>query len=266
MTVLIVAVDAAGEVTGQCDARCYLARWRRCKCVCGGVNHGKGREQAEANAREMDFTGAKVTVTGARVSRIRLGAAAATVPLFDLTPQPRPAKGPAMTTPPPIPQGTAVWYHGRRDPDAAGPSPIMVEDAAGAILGQVAHIARHSTTGMSWGFAGSGPADCARSLLLAAAGPEGNCHDCLGTGRTVYDRETDADAGPFDPALQDEYARRGLAVATCGGYPCDSGSRVTPAIYQDFKFEFVAAWGDDWRMSRDQVMGWLRPRLAAASA
>lgn len=32
---------------------------------------------------------------------------------------------------------------------------------------RVKHVVRHSPTGMEWGYAGSGPADCARSMLLA---------------------------------------------------------------------------------------------------
>lgn len=32
---------------------------------------------------------------------------------------------------------------------------------------RVKHDVRHSPTGMEWGYSGSGPADCARSMLLA---------------------------------------------------------------------------------------------------
>ena len=35
----------------------------------------------------------------------------------------------------------------------------------------VAHRMFHSPTGIEWGYAGSGPADCARSILTHAAGP-----------------------------------------------------------------------------------------------
>lgn len=40
MTLLIVK-DSNG-VVGRCDARCYDAKQERCRCVCGGRNHGKG--------------------------------------------------------------------------------------------------------------------------------------------------------------------------------------------------------------------------------
>ena len=33
-----------GKITGRCDARCYNAKskFNKCKCICGGINHGKG--------------------------------------------------------------------------------------------------------------------------------------------------------------------------------------------------------------------------------
>lgn len=37
---------------GQCDARCYDGSpLSRCRCVCGGRNHGKGRAVASAQSR-----------------------------------------------------------------------------------------------------------------------------------------------------------------------------------------------------------------------
>ena len=34
---------------GQCDARCYLARYAPCKCICRGTNHGIGLNKAIEN-------------------------------------------------------------------------------------------------------------------------------------------------------------------------------------------------------------------------
>lgn len=31
----------------KCDERCYNAKRLGCDCICGGVNHGLGREHAE---------------------------------------------------------------------------------------------------------------------------------------------------------------------------------------------------------------------------
>lgn len=37
----------------RCDARCYRGRVGRCRCVCGGKNHGVGFERAMENTRQM---------------------------------------------------------------------------------------------------------------------------------------------------------------------------------------------------------------------
>jgi hypothetical protein len=38
--------------TGRCDAKCYAATTGSCDCICGGLNHGAGVEQATENTRE----------------------------------------------------------------------------------------------------------------------------------------------------------------------------------------------------------------------
>ena len=39
---------------GQCDARCYDGDpVARCRCICGGANHGKGRAAAAASSRAI---------------------------------------------------------------------------------------------------------------------------------------------------------------------------------------------------------------------
>lgn len=52
MATLIAAYNSEG-CTGRCDARCYEATGPVCDCICGGMNHGAGRERAEANTSEM---------------------------------------------------------------------------------------------------------------------------------------------------------------------------------------------------------------------
>lgn len=37
----------------RCDARCHRATKPRCRCVCGGVNHGVGLGQAVINTRQI---------------------------------------------------------------------------------------------------------------------------------------------------------------------------------------------------------------------
>lgn len=39
--------------TRKCDARCYDACAGICKCICGGMNHGVGVEQAISNVQEL---------------------------------------------------------------------------------------------------------------------------------------------------------------------------------------------------------------------
>jgi len=41
--------DLDGSVIGRCDARCHTAKGPKCKCICGGINHGVGLKQAIEN-------------------------------------------------------------------------------------------------------------------------------------------------------------------------------------------------------------------------
>lgn len=52
MTTLI-AVYSSDGCEGRCNAKCYEATTPGCDCVCGGKNHGKGRQQAVENTRQM---------------------------------------------------------------------------------------------------------------------------------------------------------------------------------------------------------------------
>lgn len=48
MTTLI-AISTSSGLAGRCDAKCYEATCPVCECMCGGRNHGVGREQAVKN-------------------------------------------------------------------------------------------------------------------------------------------------------------------------------------------------------------------------
>ena len=50
--VILKTYNSAGE-TGRCDARCYEAKTKRCRCCCGGRNHGAGLNQAIKNSEEI---------------------------------------------------------------------------------------------------------------------------------------------------------------------------------------------------------------------
>lgn len=147
-----------------------------------------------------------------------------------------------------------VWYHGI----GSGPEgrAVAVEDADGNPSGVLRHVVRHSPSGMSWGYQGSGPADTARSLLIAALGEDAKCGSCAGTGHVVYHRESDEESA-YDPRrAPEEYAASGLQVSRCWQADCDGGYRHLP--YQDFKREHVAKWDREWRMSRGEIRAWLR--------
>lgn len=46
MTTILIRKNKDGAITGRCDARCYGAKGKKCKCVCGGALHGKGINEA----------------------------------------------------------------------------------------------------------------------------------------------------------------------------------------------------------------------------
>lgn len=50
MTTLLAVYSLKGCV-GRCDYHCYSATAKRCTCICGGRNHGRGREGVST---EMD--------------------------------------------------------------------------------------------------------------------------------------------------------------------------------------------------------------------
>jgi hypothetical protein len=68
------------------------------------------------------------------------------------------------------------------------------------------HVVRHSPTGMSWGYGGSGPADTALTILVDVFG------------------------GRID---------------------------LVNIYYQQFKFHFVAEWGDKWELTSEEIEAWL---------
>lgn len=140
-------------------------------------------------------------------------------------------------------------YHGFRRP--TGGCVIAVETLDGEQLGLLRHVPKHSPTGYSWGYGGSGPADCARSLLLAAVGDEqARCPECGGTRRVVYDLAAIAEVPYRDEVHADCDPE---LVSDCFG--CVDGYRSLP--YQAFKREFVASWDAEWSMRRSEILAWL---------
>lgn len=52
MSTLIAVYNSEGCV-GRCDAKCYEATHPECDCICGGRNHGAGKQKAMENTHEL---------------------------------------------------------------------------------------------------------------------------------------------------------------------------------------------------------------------
>lgn len=134
----------------------------------------------------------------------------------------------------------------------AGPSPVeVVED--GQVVGLLAHHVRHSPDGFSWGYAGSGPSELARCLLIDALGDAGACPECQGLGAVRYEELRESATGYV--AL--------VSVPEEGGDQCGScwGSGYGAAVertYQRFKAAVVAQWPQDggWQISQAEIVAW----------
>lgn len=157
---------------------------------------------------------------------------------------------------PVFPAQDDIVFHGYAP--EAGAALITVETPTGDVLGVLHHHVRHSPNGFQWGYTGSGPAETARCLLLAAL-PDIRCPLCLGTGKTMLEgigsEENPLTWRPFNPETDNPDSE---LLSTCGY--CDDG--LAPVPYQDFKFEVVAGWGREWRMPRTEIVSWLQRHKA----
>lgn len=91
------------------------------------------------------------------------------------------------------------------------------------------HVSVHSPTGFQWGYAGSGPADLALSILV---------HHFGETPDLVQKGEV------YDPVKEAWVVSRAWAY------------------HQDFKFALVAKWDDEWAVTTKQIKDWLATHLA----
>ncbi len=150
---------------------------------------------------------------------------------------------------PPAAQAEIV-YHGYRC-DTSWPGIVVIETAAGQTLGPLRHVVRHSPTSLNWGYPGSGPADLARSLLIAALGDQARCPACVGSGKLVLTSD-DADQRSYLPERDgDVHPEVVLRCVDCDG----DGYRSLP--YHQFKYAHVAKWGREWRITRAEILNWL---------
>ncbi len=43
----LISVHDSDGCKGRCDEKCYEAKKKRCSCCCGGLNHGRGLQEAK---------------------------------------------------------------------------------------------------------------------------------------------------------------------------------------------------------------------------
>lgn len=123
------------------------------------------------------------------------------------------------------------WYRGHAD-GTAGAHVIEVLEGD-ELVGLLAHHAKHSPDGFSWGYAGSGPTDLARCLLIDHLGNEAWCSSCGGRGSNGCDE--------------------------CWGEQTSFKS----SLYQAFKFDFVAKWPQtgSWSLTAAEIDQWIDSRV-----
>lgn len=128
---------------------------------------------------------------------------------------------------------------------------------------QLTHLPRHSPTGFSWGYGGSGPADLARALLVDAL-PHPSCRTCGGSGQVVWIGE---DPQPYNSLVE---LSADNDVEGCTAEGCDEGYTVTPDLYQRFKSEVVAVLPRSWTVTRAEMLTWMTdgtlPKAVQAAA
>lgn len=106
-----------------------------------------------------------------------------------------------------------------------GLTAVAVSDGSGTRA--LHHYRKHSPSGFEWGFAGSGPAELARCILIDALGLK---------VRKTKDTPTWSDGeAPKIDAFQ---------------------------IYQKFKFAFIGTLGDEWEITHADVIAWYEREIA----
>jgi hypothetical protein len=81
----LIAVCTSDGCEGRCDAKCYDAQQEACDCICGGRNHGAGKQQALENTRELAESWIEQAgASGQDICRAEIAAEATHEPLFRL--------------------------------------------------------------------------------------------------------------------------------------------------------------------------------------
>jgi hypothetical protein len=121
----------------------------------------------------------------------------------------------------------------------AGGVEVFVRD--GDVERPLTHHVRHSPGGFEWGYAGSGPAELARCILIEHFGTAAICAEC--------------ESGWIETDEGKECCWH------CGG----EVFRL-PVSYQKFKLDFIVtlARGEDWEISGAEIEQWARERSSVA--
>jgi hypothetical protein len=154
-----------------------------------------------------------------------------------------------------------IVYHGQQSP---GGKLVTLETADGETVGLLRHVVKHSPGGFNWSYAGSGPAELARCLLLDALGDAAVCPACGGTGQVMHTEtglgdEEGADV-PYDPAVFDPAAMTTIRCPGTNAAACDGGYLLAPPLYQRYTSEVIAALPAppaEWRIRRSDIRAWL---------
>lgn len=59
----LITIGNSEAIVGRCNARCYRAKHKRCKCICGGRNHGVGLVKALENVDEIAAEWGRLTLS-----------------------------------------------------------------------------------------------------------------------------------------------------------------------------------------------------------
>ena len=154
---------------------------------------------------------------------------------------------PAPTVPTGPGRDPATVIHGY---PAGGGALVLLETPPGEPIGPLPHHVKHSPTGFTWGYQGSGPAELARCILIAVVGAKARCSTCAGSAWVVFDAA--GDEHPYDPGTP-------AAAEPQRCRTCDSGISVTPKLYRRFKETVVADWptGAEFRITVVEMRAWL---------
>jgi len=159
-------------------------------------------------------------------------------------------------------------YRGHSDGASGAHVVEVLED--GELVALLQHHAKHSPTGISWGYSGSGPADLARSLLIDHLGGAAWCRHCKGAGHVALVAVRVAETGELFGYVEEGHVAAVRAeTGEVAFAPSDRTQQCSecwgektsfqPGLYQQFKFDVIAKLPQhgSWTLTAAQVADWL---------